>query len=203
MNRKVLISVLLSICSAILPVSNSIAAENDNTKNALAKAQYMLRQSSTEKASLEQQVTKQKLEIEKLTKEIALLKNESKTKLADISNHQSQALTALNGDRQKVQTKLDSESRKNSELNSANELLTQKLEKQTNNFDICYNNNKKLYDINKEILGKYEDKGFWAALSQKEPFTAIEKVKVENLIQDYQYEMDNLTVKIVSDESPR
>ncbi|MES2821952.1 MAG: hypothetical protein V4732_00020 [Pseudomonadota bacterium] len=178
-----------------------MAAENDNTKNALAKAQYMLRQASTEKAGLEQQVTKQKVEIEKLTKEIALLKNESKSKLADISSNQSQVLTALNGDRQKVQTKLDNESRKNTELNSANELLTQKLAKQTNNFDICYGNNKKLYDINKEILGKYEDKGFWAALSQKEPFTAIEKVKVENLIQDYQYEIDNLTVKIVSDEN--
>ncbi len=200
MNRKILIPVLINVCLAAMAVSNGAAAENDNTKNALAKAQYMLRQVSTEKAGLEQQISKQKVEIEKLTKEISLLKNDAKNKLANINSTQVEALTTLKVDRQKVQSKLEVESKKSSELNSANELLTQKLEKQTKNFDICYTNNKKLYDINKEILGKYEDKGFWAALSQKEPFTAIEKVKIENLVQDYQYEIDGLTVKIIAEE---
>ncbi len=183
--------------------ANSISAENDNSKNALAKAQYMLRQISTEKASLEQQVTKQKVEIDGLSKEILLLKKESKNKLDATASTQLEALTTLKSDRQKVQAKLEIESEKNTGLIAANEQLKLKVAKQTNNFDICYNNNKKLYDINKEILGKYEDKGFWAALSQKEPFTAIEKVKIENLVQDYQYEIDGLTVKILSEEKAR
>ena len=202
MKRRILISVLLSFC--ILPTAaNSVSAENDNSKNALAKAQYMLRQISTEKASLEQQVTKQKVEIDNLAKEVSLLKKESKSKLEVANSTQLEALTTLKGDRQKVQAKLEIESEKNTELTTANEKLKLQVAKQTNNFDVCYNNNKKLYDINKEILGKYEDKGFWAALSQKEPFTAIEKVKIENLVQDYQYEIDGLTVKILSEEKTR
>ncbi len=205
MNKKILISALLKLTIVMLVVSNgaysnSAHAENDNTKNALAKAQYMLRQMSTEKASLEQEISKQKVEIETLSKEVSLLKKESKNKLEASNNNQQEVLTLLKSDRQKVQGKLEIEVEKNTAITTANEHLTQQLAKQTNNFDVCYNNNKKLYDINKEILGKYEDKGFWAALSQKEPFTAIEKVKIENLVQDYQYQIDNLTVKIVSEE---
>lgn len=200
MNRKILIALLMIPFFLMTTVTNSVAAENDNTKNALAKAQYMLRQMSTEKASLEQQVAKQKVDIDNLSKEVSMLKKESKNKLDATASAQLEMLTNLKGDRQKVQGKLATEIEKNAELTAANEHFKSEVAKQTNNFDVCYNNNKKLYEINKEILGKYEDKGFWAALSQKEPFTAIEKVKIENLVQDYQYQIDGLTVKIVSEE---
>ncbi len=200
MKKNSAIAIFIKCALVILCLPSVAYAETDNTKNALAKAQYMLRQISTEKANLEKVIAKQKTEIDALSKEMQILKLQSKTRLDANNSSQQEMVSALKGDRQKVQAKLESESEKNLVLSTANDELTQKLAKQANRFDICYDNNKKLYDINHEILGKYEEKGFWAALSQKEPFTAIERVKIENLVQDYQYQLDNLTVKIVSDE---
>jgi chromosome segregation ATPase len=203
MNRHIVIAPTIKFTVFLLLLlgfPSMSLAENDNTKNALAKAQYMLRQVSTDKTNLEKEVVKQKGEVERLTKEIQLLKKDAKSKLEANHNSQQEALTLLTSDRKNVQSKLHAEAEKNAALQANNEKLTQRLEKQIRRFDICYDNNKKLYAVNKEILGKYQDKGFWAALSQKEPFTAIERVKVENLVQDYQYEIENLTVKIVSDE---
>ena len=200
MNKNTFITILFKLILVLLWLPGMAFAENDNTKNALAKAQYMLRQVSTEKANLEKELAKQKVENAGLTKELQSLKKESKTRFDVSNNNQQEALSLLKNDRQKIQSKLEVEAEKNTAIASSNEHLSQQLAKQTNNFDLCYNNNKKLYDINKEILGKYEDKGFWAALSQNEPFTAIEKVKIENLVQDYQYQIDSLSVKIISEE---
>jgi hypothetical protein len=173
---------------------------NDANKNALAKAQYMLRQLSIEKAELDKTLAKQKMEIEKLSKEITQLKAESKNKLDAAQKNQQQIVSQLKSAQQKFENQLQSENAKSTSLITTKQTLEQRLAKQVQNFDVCYDNNKKLYQINQEILAKYQDKDFWDALRQQEPVTAVEKVKVENLVQDYQYEMDQLSVKIVSDD---
>jgi septal ring factor EnvC (AmiA/AmiB activator) len=206
MNKKIPTAVLVNLICVLMwiPVGaygEGDTAKNDATKGALAKAQYMLRKSATEKTELESQVAKQKTEIDALSKQLLQLKKESKNKL-DVSNASQEAtLSLLKDDRRKIQEKIDVQVEKNTALVASNERLTQQLTTQRNNFDLCFVNNKKLYEVNKEILGKYQEKGFWAALSQKEPFTAIERVKVENLVQDYQYQIETLSVKIVSDKS--
>lgn len=189
------------VISLMLFLATNVFADNNDAgiKNALAKAQYMMRQVSNEKAELEKQVVKQKEQIDALTKENEKVKLDLKNKINAI-NPQDEVVKNLKEGGQKMQSKLEAEFGKNENLSSKNEDLEVKLSTQTKNFDVCYDNNKKLYEINKEILGQYENKGFWAALKQKEPFTSIERVKVENLVQDYQYEMESLKVKIVQDE---
>lgn len=180
---------------------NAFAENNDAAaKNALAKAQFMMRQVSNEKAELEKQVAKQKEQIDALTKENEKIKTDLKNKMNAV-NPLDEVVKSLKDNGQKNQSKLENELSKNEALLAKNEDLEMKLSAQSKNFDICYGNNKKLYEINKEILGQYENKGFWDALKQKEPFTAIERVKVENLVQDYQYNIDSLKVKIVQDDS--
>lgn len=180
---------------------NAFAENNDAAaKNALAKAQYMMRQVSNEKAELEKQIAKQKEQIDALTKENEKIKVDLKNKMNAV-NPLDEVVKSLKDNGQKNQSKLENELSKNDKLTAKNEELELKLSSQSKNFDICYGNNKKLYEINKEILGQYENKGFWDALKQKEPFTAIERVKVENLVQDYQYNIDSLKVKIVQDDS--
>jgi hypothetical protein len=46
--------------------------------------------------------------------------------------------------------------------------------------------NVELFKIGNEILGRYEDFSLGNALSSKEPFVGITRVKLENLVQDYQ-----------------
>ena len=70
--------------------------------------------------------------------------------------------------------------------------VDQKLKNHQDNFQLCLENNRKLYDINQEILGNYQNKGMWEVMQESEPFTGFKAVKVENLIQDYQYKNDDL-----------
>lgn len=188
-----------SLLLAMLISGGAYADNSDAAKNALAKAQYMLRQVSAEKSALEKEVAKQKDQID------ALLKENSKAKL-DLNNSKSainpqdEVVKNLRESGQKIQTKFQEEAGRNAELLDINNQLEKRLASQTENFDVCYGNNKKLYDINQEILGKYQNKGFWDALKQKEPFTSIERVNVENLVQDYQYNIESLRVNIIQDD---
>jgi chromosome segregation ATPase len=43
-----------------------------------------------------------------------------------------------------------------------------------------------LFSLGNEILGRYEDFSLGNALSEKEPFIGVTRVKLENLVQDYQ-----------------
>lgn len=181
--------------------SITVAAEssNDATKNALAKAQYTLRQISAEKTSLEQQIAKLTADNAALQKDLEKYRKDASQQQQQINKQQSQLIN-LDNNNQQFQNHIENEKTKNGELTAENQRLLARLADQTENFDICYRNNKTLYEINQEILGQYQDKGFWDALSQKEPITALGQVKVENLVQDYQYKMQDLKVKLLSDE---
>lgn len=52
-----------------------------------------------------------------------------------------------------------------------------------------------LYRLANEILKRYERFGLGDALAAKEPFTGIAKVKLENLVQDYQDQIADQQVK--------
>jgi cytochrome c556 len=58
----------------------------------------------------------------------------------------------------------------------------------------CMRLNVQLYDAGKDLLTKYEEKGVWDALAQREPITGLKQVEVENLIEDYRYTIEGLTV---------
>lgn len=58
----------------------------------------------------------------------------------------------------------------------------------------CMRMNVQLYDAGKDLLTKYEQKGVWDALAQREPITGLKQVEVENLIEDYRYKIEGLTV---------
>ncbi len=49
----------------------------------------------------------------------------------------------------------------------------------------CENKNTELYQLSIKLMDKYQAKGVWDAMLQAEPFTQLEKVKMENLLQEY------------------
>jgi chromosome segregation ATPase len=55
---------------------------------------------------------------------------------------------------------------------------------------LCEEKNAMLYRIGNDLLDKYRNKGVVDAIKQAEPFTQIEKVKVENLWQEYKDALD-------------
>ena len=57
------------------------------------------------------------------------------------------------------------------------------------------NKNLALYQLGKEVLNRYEKFGLGTAITAREPFVGITKVKLENLVQDYSDKLIDQTVK--------
>ncbi len=59
----------------------------------------------------------------------------------------------------------------------------------------CREHNSRLCTIARELVEKYENKGVADALAQKEPFTQVERVEVEKLVQEYLDRIDDEKLK--------
>lgn len=62
-------------------------------------------------------------------------------------------------------------------------------------YDLCVDNNVRLYGIGGELLKRYEQKGVLGTLLQEEPFTRIKKVQLEKLVQDYRDRIDRQKIE--------
>jgi len=49
----------------------------------------------------------------------------------------------------------------------------------------CVDRNLALYHLNDEVLKRLDDHGVWSRVAEKEPFTRIKRVQLENLIDEY------------------
>jgi chromosome segregation ATPase len=56
--------------------------------------------------------------------------------------------------------------------------------------DRCESHNARLYVIAEELVERYKNKGVMTSILQEEPFTQIEKVEMENLLQEYRDEIE-------------
>ncbi len=62
-------------------------------------------------------------------------------------------------------------------------------------FDQCAEKNLQLFEINGEILGRYEHVGLFTKVSSAEPFTRITRTRMENLVDEYRARALELRVK--------
>jgi chromosome segregation ATPase len=62
-------------------------------------------------------------------------------------------------------------------------------------FDQCAENNVQLFEINKEILDRYEHVGLFTRASAGEPFTKLTRTRIENLVDEYRARAEELRVK--------
>jgi chromosome segregation ATPase len=62
-------------------------------------------------------------------------------------------------------------------------------------FDKCAEANLRLYEVNSEILDRYEHVGLFTKVSAAEPFTKVTRTRIENLVDDYRGRAQELRVK--------
>ena len=189
----------IALCTIAVLHGNSAWAQDANAnanaqKNAMAKAQFMLRQATTEKEAAQQQATALQQQVDRLTRDLAATQSAA-------SAGQQKLQTGFNETAEQWRQRDAKQSGQLAELRAQlKEQVAQRaaaeeqLQVQTGNFNVCYGNNKQLLDLNHELLDRYQNKGVFAALRQQEPFTGRAQVEVENLVQDYRYKIDDLTV---------
>jgi predicted nucleic acid-binding Zn-ribbon protein len=194
-------TLLLLLANLLLADGATAQDANANAqKNALAKAQFMLRQATGEKAELQQQADALKQQVETLSKELAVVKaasSDNKQKMEEKFSGTIQQWQQHDAKSNEQLAALRAQLKEQSEQRAQ---LEGRLKIQSDNFAQCYANNKQLFDLNRELLAHYQKKGVLDAVRQKEPFTGLKEVEIENLVQDYRYRNDDLQVSAPAGE---
>ena len=165
-------------------------ADEKALQNALAKAQYMLRQAATEKQDLQRQLDDTSKELEQSKQDAAhrlAVKEKTSKNLGEKLDLYSQKYTELQKQYLDILNLLR-------EQQAVNESLDAKLTAEVAKFDQCRDHNIQLFTLNEEILGKYEHKGFWDVLAKNEPITRLKQVEIENIVQKYRFANEDLQI---------
>lgn len=168
---------------AIAMTTGDVWASDPEDQKVL-RIQRMLRQVSQERDALQAENAKLKIEIEDLNRKHTGIKKSSDSALAK----SRESIAALNADMQQAMQNLRrTESEKN--------LLQETVVSQAQQIETCESHNVKLLQVNHDLLGQYENKGFFDAMLQREPLTQLKRVEIENIVQDYQDRLDRLVFR--------
>ena len=170
------------LMTVFLTPGEAKAADAEDQK--VLRVQRMLRQVSQERDALQAENTRLKSEIEELNRKHAGIKKSSDAALA--KSRESNA--ALGAELQRTEQNLR-------QMQSEKNLLQETVVGQAQQLETCESHNVKLLQVNRDLLGQYENKGFFDSLMQREPITGLKGVELENIVQDYQDRLDRLVFR--------
>jgi len=187
MNTKNINHGFMLLLSCMMLAEQPVQAAPDE---AMARAQFMIRQISAERDQLQTDKAGLKQQLDALQKKYDGLESKSTRSSGDMKQQIAQLRTDLEAERKAHDLTREQLAAVITEKNS----LTDVTATQAQNIELCIANNHKLYDINRTMLGKYEDKGVLDSLMQSNPVTGLTQVEIENLIDDTQYKLDDLRI---------
>lgn len=151
-------------------------------RQALAKAQQMLKSLSAERDTL-------KAENAKLNARLNAELDEMKTRLSETKSSASAAATRAASESANLRETVAATETRAKELaatlQDTETRLTSRLATRDKELSVCTADNQKLGALSKELLSRYADKGMWDAMLVREPLTQIKRVELENLVQQY------------------
>lgn len=166
--------------------------------DASRKAQYMLRQMQAELQKVKAENAKLKGELDGMKKSRNELEGKlenSEKKLSSSNNRNASLNSRLREDGDKYRDLADRYRDLQTELRQARfkaGFLEDAVAERNEWIDVCQKQNDELYTVNNELLDAYRDKGVMASFSQTVPVTGLARVRVENLVEDYRYKLDDL-----------
>jgi chromosome segregation ATPase len=195
---------ILGLNSGMLRAADQANSPEEKLRGMLRSTMLQLRDAQNQVATLQSaqsETEKQKKElgdrVDELTKQAASDKDAAIKTIADLNtkvSDQDALLAQLKDAIEKWKVAY------NKAVEAANTTEAQKAKLQSQvivlqrRIDDAETKNLALYNIGKEVLNRYERFGLGTALTAREPFVGITKVKLENLVQDYS---DKLTDQIV------
>lgn len=196
--NTLLVSLLLVGLSANVP-AESVRRDSAGGDPA-RRAQLMMRQLSQAKAQLEAENAKLSAENQALKDQLGKLEkdlNKTSRSLRKSKASNSNLVARVKGDNSKMLALM--EKYRNSvqllRMEKANVGHLKMAVKERNVWiDKCRANNESMYKVNKELIDRYQNKGFWQELTQADPLTGIGDVKMEVIAEDYRYKLEDLQV---------
>lgn len=209
--RWVTIASLIA-CSVVSAAAAADDGKSSREREMLRRAQEALRQSQTESSVLAQGKSEAEQKLKAADAQLDSVRNSAKSEQAAL--------------RAKLQAAADSQAGLTSQLESARQQLAALSAKQTETARMlneresllkrvqsdldasrvagssCEAKNARLYDYSQELARRYESKGLWTAMRQKEPVTGIGGVGMENLLQEYREKAASQRVQSAAPTQP-
>lgn len=183
------------LASALSPgsLAASAAANKDQKKErqALRRMQQQLDEVQQQKSALDQEKTVLEETLKKTSNETESHKRSAASAAAKASRLE-QDIEAARKETAELRTQLDEAGKRNEELSGQRKQLEQDLKntaaaltKQNDQTKLCETHNGELYRISRELADWYINKGAMNAILEAEPFTAMKRVEMENLLETY------------------
>ena len=200
--------IVASVVMLAMAPAAPLLAQTERTGNADARVMQQLQQVTGERAALQSENAKLKQEIEGLKKDLArvsasnsALQGRSKALEAaagrgEQSGKQAEEqLERARAQMQELVTKFRETAQTLRDVEGDRTALRGQFEAREREFKTCVDRNAGLYNLNAEVLDKMANRGFWSNLTEREPFTRLKRVELENLIDDYKYRADELRLE--------
>ena len=199
---KTFFQLLMLLLTGMLSIS-AMAADSPKDKQ-VRRMQLMLNAAQQEKTDLTGQVETLKNKVSELESKRAALEKKlggQSRQLTELADKQQQADLQDKQQQEELTSKyLESEKKlkqMEEQYASVSKNLQQKQfdkEQEKKRLDgevkICEKKNAELYLLNAKIMDKYQSKGMMEVMRHAEPFTQLEKVQMENLLQEYRDNME-------------
>jgi predicted nucleic acid-binding Zn-ribbon protein len=215
---RTLLQAAILVLSGMIAIS-ATAAESPKDKQ-VRRMQLMLNAAQQEKTDLTTQVDTLKNKVSELESKRAALEKKlgGQTKqLSELTDKQQQADLQDKQQQDELSNKYQESEKKLKQMEeqyaTSIKILQQTQrdkEQEAKRLDsevlACEKKNSQLYLISSDLMDKYKAKGVLQAMRQAEPFTQLEKVMMENLLQEYRDKADanSIPVKgVVAQDAPR
>jgi chromosome segregation ATPase len=176
------------------------------------KIMQQYQQVAAEKTALQAQVAQMKKDLDTAKSDLAAAKKERDTLKVRAGGAAAAAatVTQLTASKESAEKNLEVYKQRMNELvgrfrETATNLkeveadrskLHKDLDERNAAFDKCAENNLQLFEINKEVLDRYQHVGLFTKASAAEPFTQITRTRIENLVDEYRARaLENRTQK--------
>jgi archaellum component FlaC len=186
------------ICVGALCLLSSIAgAQTQRTGDANARAAQQLQQMSAERTQLKADNDKLKQELEGVKKQLTAVTNEQsalqqKLKASESvasrdtasAQQNAESVEKLRAQMQELISKFRETASTLKEVETDRNAVRGQVKVQERELNSCVERNAALFDLNTQALDRLEKKGVWNSLTEKEPFTKIQRTRLENLIDE-------------------
>jgi chromosome segregation ATPase len=203
------IPAILSVLLALGGGDASFGQVQRSGGGASAALVQQYQQAVAEKTQLEADNTKLKTELDDAKKQLEATKKQLAASKSGASASAASALAAAQAARDSSAQALEQSKARMQELvgrfrdtavtlrsvESERSQLQQQLAQSKADFDRCAERNYDLYQVDREVLDRYEHEGAFSHLARAEPFTRIKRARVENLVEEYKQRAEELRVQ--------